>query len=188
MDSTTIPFTIQLSEELCFVFSPQALVERLQILSDKRKARGTAIRWPCCWWWLCWLAWRVRAGSNRWPIGPGCGPPIWPSCLGRYEPGCRISAPWSPVFAHAVDVEELEQILGSSSSRSRQARRYRSAAASCCPLTARFCAAPFPKATLTGCIWLPPICPTRAWRSRTSRSSIRQMRLLLCPSCLGTSL
>ncbi len=44
MDSTTIPFTIQLPEEVSFVFSLQALIERLQTLTDKRKARG--IRYP----------------------------------------------------------------------------------------------------------------------------------------------
>lgn len=50
MDSPTIPFTIQLPEELPFVFSLPALVERLQTLTDKRKARGTAIRWMGCSW------------------------------------------------------------------------------------------------------------------------------------------
>jgi hypothetical protein len=44
MDSTTIPFTIQLPDDLPFVFSLQPLVERLQTLTDKRKARG--IRYP----------------------------------------------------------------------------------------------------------------------------------------------
>src|SRR5215510_8361383 len=40
MDSTTILFSIQLPADLPFVFSLQALAERLQILTDKRKPRG----------------------------------------------------------------------------------------------------------------------------------------------------
>ena len=44
MDSTTIPFTIQLPSEMPFAFSLQALAERLQTLTDRRKARG--IRYP----------------------------------------------------------------------------------------------------------------------------------------------
>ena len=39
MDSTTIPFTIQLPDDLPFVFSLQALTERFQMLTDQRKAR-----------------------------------------------------------------------------------------------------------------------------------------------------
>jgi hypothetical protein len=44
MDSTTIPFEIQLPDDLPFIFSLQALTERLALLTDKRKARG--IRYP----------------------------------------------------------------------------------------------------------------------------------------------
>ena len=40
MDSTTIPLTIQLPGDIPFAFSVQALLERLQTLTDNRKPRG----------------------------------------------------------------------------------------------------------------------------------------------------
>jgi hypothetical protein len=44
MHSTTIPFAIQLPDDVPFAFSVQALAERLVTLTDKRKARG--LRYP----------------------------------------------------------------------------------------------------------------------------------------------
>ncbi len=44
MDSTTIPFTIQLPTDMPFAFRLQALLERLQTLTDHRDPRG--VRYP----------------------------------------------------------------------------------------------------------------------------------------------
>ena len=44
MHSTTIPFELQLSDDLPFVFSVQALAHRPEELTDRRKPRG--VRYP----------------------------------------------------------------------------------------------------------------------------------------------
>jgi DDE_Tnp_1-associated len=44
MDSTTIPLTLQLPDNVPFVVSLTDLIERLQTVEDRRKARG--IRYP----------------------------------------------------------------------------------------------------------------------------------------------
>jgi hypothetical protein len=44
MDSPTIPFTIQLPTDMPCAFSLQALLDRFQTLTDKRKPRG--VRYP----------------------------------------------------------------------------------------------------------------------------------------------
>lgn len=44
MDSTTLPLTLQLRRDMPFAFSVQALLDRLQTLTDQRKPRG--VRYP----------------------------------------------------------------------------------------------------------------------------------------------
>jgi predicted transposase YbfD/YdcC len=111
MDSTTIPFTIQLPDELPFVFSLQPLVERLQTLTDKRKARG--IRYPLDVLLLVAVLARLAGESRLEPMAD------W-ARLRAAELAALFGLPrarmphqctWSRVFGHAVDVEQLEQVL-----------------------------------------------------------------------------
>lgn len=112
MDSTTIPFTIQLPEELPFVFSLQALAERLQTLTDKRKARG--IRYPLDVLLLMAVLARLAGESRLEPMAD------WArlraadlaALLGLPRARMPHQCAWSRVFAHAVEVEQLEQVLG----------------------------------------------------------------------------
>lgn len=112
VDSTTIPFMIQLPEELPFVFSLQALVERLQTLSDKRKARG--IRYPLDVLLLVAVLARLAGESRLEPMAD------WArlraadlaALLGLARATMPHQCTWSQVFGQAVDVEHLEHVLG----------------------------------------------------------------------------
>jgi predicted transposase YbfD/YdcC len=112
MDSTTIPFTIQLPEEIPFVFSLQALVERLQTLTDKRKARG--IRYPLDVLLLVAVLARLAGESRLEPMAD------WArlraadlaALLGLPRARMPHQSTWSRVFGQAVDVDQLEQVLG----------------------------------------------------------------------------
>jgi predicted transposase YbfD/YdcC len=112
MDSTTIPFTIQLPEDVPFAFSLQSLIERLQTLTDKRKARGIRYQLDV----LVLIAVLARlAGYCR--VEPMAD---WArlraaelaSLLGLKRATMPHQCTWSRVFGQAVDVEELEQLLG----------------------------------------------------------------------------
>jgi predicted transposase YbfD/YdcC len=112
MDSTTIPFTIRLPEEMPFVFSLQALSERLQTLTDKRKARG--LRYPLDVLLLVAVLARLAGESRLEPMAD------WArlraadlaALLGLPRARMPHQCTWSRVFAHAVEVDELEQVLG----------------------------------------------------------------------------
>jgi predicted transposase YbfD/YdcC len=112
MDSTTIPFTIQLPEELPVVFSLQPLLERLQTLTDKRKARG--IRYPLDVLLLVAVLARLAGASRLEPMAD------WArlrateltALLGLPRTSMPHQSTWSRVFGHAVDVAQLEQVLG----------------------------------------------------------------------------
>lgn len=79
MDSTTIPFTLQLPTTLPFAFSVQALHERLQTLTDARKPRG--VRSPLDVLVLVAVLARLSATANcnRWRTGHACAPTAWPT-------------------------------------------------------------------------------------------------------------
>jgi predicted transposase YbfD/YdcC len=112
MDSTTIPFTIQLPEEVPFVFSLQALIERLQTLTDKRKARG--IRYPLDVLLLVAVLARLAGESRLEPMAD------WArlraaelaALLGLSRARMPHQCTWSRVFGHAIDVEQFETVLG----------------------------------------------------------------------------
>lgn len=112
MDSTTIPFTVQLPADMPFVFSLQALAERLQTLTDKRKARG--IRYSLDVLLLVAVLARLAGYSRLEPMAD------WArlraaelaALLGLKRPTMPHQCTWSRVFAHAVDVDELEHVLG----------------------------------------------------------------------------
>jgi predicted transposase YbfD/YdcC len=112
MDSTTIPFTIQLPHDMPFAFSLQALAERLQTLSDKRDARG--IRYPLDVLLLVAVLARLAGYTRLEPLAD------WArlraqelaALLGLKRATMPHQSTWSRVFAHAVDVDELEQVLG----------------------------------------------------------------------------
>ncbi len=112
MDSTTIPFSIQLPEEMPFAFSLQALAERLQTLTDKRKPRG--IRYPLDVLLLVAVLARLAGYSRLEPMADWArlrAPALAP-LLGLKRPTMPHQHTWSRVLAQAVDVEELEQVLG----------------------------------------------------------------------------
>lgn len=112
MDSITIPFTIQLPEELPFVFSLQPLVERLQTLTDKRKARG--IRYPLDVLLLVAVLARLAGESRLEPMAD------WArlraadlaALLGLPRATMPHQCTWSRVFGHAIDVDQFETVLG----------------------------------------------------------------------------
>lgn len=112
MDSTTIPFTIQLPAEMPFVFSLQALAERLQTLSDKRDARG--VRYPLNELLLVAVLARLAGYTRLEPLAD------WArlrahelaALLGLKRKTMPHQSTWSRVLAHAVDVDELEYQLG----------------------------------------------------------------------------
>lgn len=112
MDSTTLPFTIQLPSDLPFVFSLQALAERLQTLTDQRKARG--VRYPLDVLLLVAVLARLSGHSRLEPMADWArirAAELAPF-LGLKRPTMPHQSTWSRVFGHAVDVTELEQVLG----------------------------------------------------------------------------
>jgi predicted transposase YbfD/YdcC len=112
MDSTTIPFTLQLPLDLPFVFSLQALAERLQTLRDKRDARG--VRYPLDVLLLVAVLGRLAGYTHLEPLAD------WArlrardlaALLGLTRQTMPHQSTWSRVFGHAVDVDELERVLG----------------------------------------------------------------------------
>jgi predicted transposase YbfD/YdcC len=112
MDSTTIPFTIQLPSEMPFAFSLQALAKRLQTLTDRRKARG--IRYPLDVLLLIAVLARLSGHSRLEPMAD------WArlraaelaALFGLKRPSMPHQSTWSRLFAHAVNVEDLEALLG----------------------------------------------------------------------------
>jgi predicted transposase YbfD/YdcC len=112
MDSTTIPFTIQLPTDMSFVFSLQALVERLQTLTDKRKPRG--VRYPLDMLLLVAVLAKLSGHSRLEPMADWArirAAELAPF-LGLKRPTMPHQSTWSRVFGHAIDVTELELVLG----------------------------------------------------------------------------
>lgn len=111
MDSTTIPFTIQLPEEMPFAFSVQALVDQLQTLTDKRKPRG--IRYPLDILLLVAVLARLAGQSRLEPMADWARlrAADFAALLGLPRARMPHQSTWSRVFGHAVDVAELEQAL-----------------------------------------------------------------------------
>lgn len=112
MDSTTIPFTLQLPSDLPFAFSLQALAERLQTLNDQRKARG--VRYPLDVLLLVAVLAKLSGHSRLEPLADWArirAAELAPF-LGLKRPTMPHQSTWSRVFGHAVDVTELEGVLG----------------------------------------------------------------------------
>lgn len=111
MDSTTIPFTIQLPAEMPFAFSVQALLDQLQTLTDKRKPRG--VRYSLAVLLLIAVLARLAGQSRLEPMAD------WArlraadlaALLGLPRTTMPHQSTWSRVFGHGVDVGELEQVL-----------------------------------------------------------------------------
>src|SRR5579859_1509709 len=111
MDSTTIPFTIQLPDDLPFAFSLQALAERFQTLTDQRKARG--LRYPLD-VFLVVAVLATLSGASRlesltdWArLRAAELAPLF----GLKRPTMPHQSTWSRVFGTAVAVDALEQVL-----------------------------------------------------------------------------
>jgi predicted transposase YbfD/YdcC len=112
MDSITIPFTIQLPTDMSFAFSLQALVERLQTLTDKRKPRG--VRYPLDVLLLVAVLAKLSGHSRLEPMADWArirAAELAPF-LGLKRPTMPHQSTWSRVFGHAIDVTELELVLG----------------------------------------------------------------------------
>jgi len=111
MDSTTIPFTIQLPDDLPFAFSLQALAERFQTLTDQRKARG--LRYPLDVLLVVAVLAKLSGHSRLesltdWArIRAAALAPLF----GLKRPTMPHQSTWSRVFGRAVDVDQLEQVL-----------------------------------------------------------------------------
>jgi predicted transposase YbfD/YdcC len=112
MDSTTIPFTIQLPTAMPFAFSVQALLDRLQTLTDKRDPRG--VRYPLDVLLLIAVLARLAGHSRLEPMAD------WArlraaelaALLGLKRATMPHQSTWSRVLGHAIDVHELEETLG----------------------------------------------------------------------------
>ena len=112
MDSTTIPFTVQLPDDVPFAFSLQSLIERLQTLTDKRQARG--IRYQLDVLLLIAVLARLAGYCHIEPMAD------WArlraaelaALLGLKRATMPHQCTWSRVFGQAIDVEQLEQLLG----------------------------------------------------------------------------
>jgi predicted transposase YbfD/YdcC len=112
MDSTTIPFTIQLPTDMSFAFSLQALVERLQTLTDKRKPRG--VRYPLDVLLLVAVLAKLSGHSRLEAMADWArirAAELAPF-LGLKRPTMPHQSTWSRVFGQAIDVTELELVLG----------------------------------------------------------------------------
>jgi predicted transposase YbfD/YdcC len=112
MDSTTIPFEIQLPSEMPFAFSLQTLTERLQTLTDKRQARG--VRYPLDVLLLVAILARLAGYTRLEPMAD------WArlrarelaTLLGLKRTSMPHQSTWSRVFGSAVDLDQLEHLLG----------------------------------------------------------------------------
>jgi len=112
MDSTTIPFTFQLPEDLPFAFSLQSLMERLQTLTDKRKARG--VRYPLAMVLVLAILAKLSGHSRLEQMASWAhlrAAELAP-LLGLKRLKMPHQSTWSRILGHAVDVDELEQVLG----------------------------------------------------------------------------
>ena len=111
MDSTTIPFTIQLPDDMPFAFRLQDLLERLQTLTDKRKPRG--VRYPLDVLLLIAILARLAGHTRLEPLAD------WArlraaelaALFGLKRTTMPHQTTWSRVFGDAVDVEQLEQVV-----------------------------------------------------------------------------
>jgi predicted transposase YbfD/YdcC len=112
MHSTTIPFQVQLADQLPFAFSIQALAERLQLLTDKRKRRG--VRYPLAVLLTLAVLARLSGHTRLEPMADWAR--LRAAELARLFGLKRLTMPhqstWSRVLGQAVDVEQLEQVLG----------------------------------------------------------------------------
>lgn len=112
MDSTILPFTIQLPTDMPFAFSLQALLERFQTLTDKRKPRG--VRYPLDVLLLVAVLARLSGHSRLEPMADWAR--IRAAELAPFLGLKRLTMPhqstWSRVFGHAIDGAELEAVLG----------------------------------------------------------------------------
>ncbi|MDW8215729.1 MAG: transposase family protein [Roseiflexaceae bacterium] len=163
MNSTTIPFTIQLPPDMPFAFSLQALYERLETVTDRRDPRG--VRYPLPALLLIAVLARLAGYRRREPMA------AWArlraadlaALLGLPRATMPHLSTWSRVLGDAVDGEELEPVL-SAFFREQQAAAegIRRAAASSWRWMARPCAARSPPGRPVACICWRWIGPTRA--------------------------
>ena len=111
MQSTTIPFRVQLPDEVPFAFSIHALAERLATLTDKRKRRG--VRYPLAVLLTLAVLAKLAGQSRLEPIADWAR--LRAADLARLFGLKRATMPhqstWSRVVGLAVDVEQLEQLL-----------------------------------------------------------------------------
>jgi predicted transposase YbfD/YdcC len=111
MYSTTIPFQLQLPDDLPFAFSVQVLAQRLQALTDKRKPRG--VRYPLAVLLTLAVLAKLSGHSRLEPLADWAR--LRASDLARLFELERTTMPhqstWSRVLGQALDVEQLEQLL-----------------------------------------------------------------------------
>lgn len=112
MYSTTIPFDLQLPDEVPFAFSVQALANHLEELTDRRKRRG--LRYPLTMLLSLAVLAKLSGHSRLEPLADWARLRAAP--LARLFGLKRASMPhqstWSRVLGQAVDVEQLERLLG----------------------------------------------------------------------------
>jgi predicted transposase YbfD/YdcC len=112
MYSTTIPFELQLPDDVPFAFSVQALANRLEELTDQRKRRG--VRYPLAILLTLAVLAKLSGHSRLEPMADWAR--LRATQLARLFGLKRASMPhqstWSRVLGQAVDVEQLEKLLG----------------------------------------------------------------------------
>jgi predicted transposase YbfD/YdcC len=112
MYSTTIPFELQLPDDVPFAFSVQALANRLEELTDRRKRRG--VRYPLAVLLTLAVLAKLSGHSRLESIAD------WARLraeelarlFGLKRPSMPHQSTWSRVLGQAVDVAQLEQVLG----------------------------------------------------------------------------
>jgi len=112
MDSTILPFALQLPQDMPFAFSLHALAERLSTLRDKRKRRG--VRYPLAVLLTIAVLAKLAGQTHIEPMADWAR--LRAAELAELFGLSRASMPhqstWSRVLAEAVDVEQFERLVG----------------------------------------------------------------------------
>lgn len=161
-DSTTIPFTIQLPTTLPFAFSLEALLERFQLPTDKRKPRG--VRYPLDVLLLVAVLACLSGYTHLEPMAHWARlrARALAALLGLKRATMPHQVTWSRVFATAVDVDEFERLLGAFFAEQQATGEVPERGSSVLAVDGKTVRGTIPTGQSRGCIWWLPTCLTRA--------------------------
>ena len=112
MNSTTLPFTLDLPSDVPCAFSLTALIACLQPLVDQRDPRG--VRYPLTAMLAIAILAKLAGASRVEALADWARlrAPELAHLFGLSRPTMPHSRTWGRIFAHAVDPRALEQVLG----------------------------------------------------------------------------